>query len=84
MTHVLLEKDPTIRNCLIVRHVEARGVEPLSSRLSNQTSTCLAGHNRAGDAGQRAAPALCIHEIFLALRYGCSTFRPACCRRSRP
>jgi hypothetical protein len=28
---------------LIINYVEARGVEPLSSSLSTQTSTCLSG-----------------------------------------
>jgi hypothetical protein len=64
--------------------LEARGVEPLSSSLSTQTSTCLAGayseeptlHRRTTDS---RASAISI----LRIRRGRSADSPACCPRFR-
>jgi len=36
-----LRKQFSKRKLLVIRHLEARGVEPLSSKRSTQTSTCL-------------------------------------------
>jgi hypothetical protein len=38
-----LRKQFSKRKLLVIRHLEARGVEPLSSKRSTQTSTCLSG-----------------------------------------
>ena len=46
LLELLLVCERYICKYLIVRDLEARGVEPLSLRLSFQTSTCVADRNR--------------------------------------
>ena len=72
------------RKSLTTKILEARGVEPLSSSLSTQTSTCLSGviseeltlHRRT--ANSRASA-----KSILRIRRGRSADSPACCPRFR-
>src|SRR2546421_5243935 len=64
--------------------LEARGVEPLSPKLSTQASTCVAGDNFKEP---NFAPAQCqppsVREIDLTVARGRPALRPACCPRFR-
>ena len=61
---LLLDPESYLDKSLMINNLEARGVEPLSSRPSHQISTCLAGQYRAGLAGQRAPLALAPTKYF--------------------
>ena len=71
--------------CHMIRHLEARGVEPLSPKRSTQTSTCLSGGKVYGAercTGTLPAPERPRNSF--TVRRGHSAERLACCPRLAP